>query len=168
MRCRYCESSMLEGFLTNYVCEECQEKLRLDPHYYDEGLKRKWVTPAGHNAIIYRFTYDSGNFYHTHLCGYLEIPAEHKLFEVDYNLIDIGDVKVPGGITFAGHIKDGESWHIGFDCAHGWMTEKEFNVPTVSKYLEHMSANLEQFSVLQVDEKTEANSLGGDNEPTEA
>lgn len=50
-----------------------------------------------------------------HLCGYVKIPKEHKLYKEEYSNID-EDFDVHGGITFSNYI--GDDWYIGFDCAH--------------------------------------------------
>lgn len=70
-----------------------------------------------------------------HLCGYVDIPATHPLFGIDYrsNIFDmiIGNLEVHGGITFTGRLEnpyninelpdyfdDLHDWLIGFDCNH--------------------------------------------------
>lgn len=63
-----------------------------------------------------------------HLCGYVDIPADHPLFGIDYrsNIFDmvIGNLEVHGGITFSGRLEnhynldDLHDWLIGFDCNH--------------------------------------------------
>ena len=50
--------------------------------------------------------------------AYVLVPTWHKVFEVDYNDIDI---KCHGGLTYSSHKlldKDFFGWWIGFDCAH--------------------------------------------------
>jgi hypothetical protein len=53
-------------------------------------------------------------------CGYVGIPKEHKLYNVDYNEIyEKGyDLEVHGGLTFANKIKDSDLWWLGYDCGH--------------------------------------------------
>lgn len=52
-----------------------------------------------------------------HLCGYVEIPKEHPLFE-QTSIWDF-PYEVHGGITFVDKLKqDPDSKYIGFDCAH--------------------------------------------------
>ena len=46
-------------------------------------------------------------------CGYVCIPATHKLFKVPYQDLDID---CHGGLTYSE--KEGKDWVIGFDCAH--------------------------------------------------
>lgn len=50
-----------------------------------------------------------------HLCGYVQIPKDHMLFEKHYDDIQID---VHGGLTYSNFYKD-EYW-IGFDCAHSF------------------------------------------------
>jgi hypothetical protein len=54
-----------------------------------------------------------------HLCGYVVIPANCKLSEL--NLVDVddeGDIRVHGGITFHGFHLELQKNVIGFDCGH--------------------------------------------------
>lgn len=54
-----------------------------------------------------------------HLCGYVEAPRGHPLFETPASACECLDVH--GGVTWAGTLEPEESgWLIGFDCAHGW------------------------------------------------
>lgn len=51
-------------------------------------------------------------------CAYVLIPYWHKLYEQDYNNIQI---KCHGGLTYSGHYllnKKYPGWWIGFDCNH--------------------------------------------------
>lgn len=50
------------------------------------------------------------------LCGYVDLPKDHKLYGKDYDNID---VNVHGGLTYADYTSD-DMWRIGFDCAHAW------------------------------------------------
>lgn len=57
--------------------------------------------------------------YSGHLCGYIEIPAGHKLCGVGYDDIESYynyDLPAHGGLTFSGTVD--ENYWIGFDCAH--------------------------------------------------
>lgn len=45
-----------------------------------------------------------------HLCGYIEVGADHPWHALTYN--DLNDVDVHGGLTFS------EKGKFGFDCAH--------------------------------------------------
>lgn len=54
-------------------------------------------------------------------CGYVALPAGHKLHGKDFWKSD-GEVVVHGGVTFAGKINNdelGRFW-VGFDMAHAW------------------------------------------------
>lgn len=54
----------------------------------------------------------------THPCAYVNIPANHKYFEKDYDSIDID---CHGGLTYANKKvtkSDIEGWWIGWDYAH--------------------------------------------------
>lgn len=51
-----------------------------------------------------------------HLCGYVDLPPEHKLFGVDADELDV-NIRVHGGITYA-NFTDTGNYRIGFDCAH--------------------------------------------------
>jgi hypothetical protein len=57
-----------------------------------------------------------------HLCGYVQIPEDHALAQMDYNIIfDNYDIDVHGGLTFSGSanwLGEKGSWWIGFDCGH--------------------------------------------------
>ncbi len=54
-------------------------------------------------------------FFGGHLCGYVDLPEDHKFFEKKYDDID---VDCHGGLTFSEE-KEGK-WRIGFDCAHSF------------------------------------------------
>lgn len=54
----------------------------------------------------------------THPTAYIEIPKGNRLWEKEYDDIDIN---VHGGLTYASHIMMGiesENWYIGWDYAH--------------------------------------------------
>ena len=56
-----------------------------------------------------------------HLCGYVQIPKGHKLYDLSYNEIEEKynyDVPAHGGLTFDGELQDQQGHWIGFDCAH--------------------------------------------------
>lgn len=56
-----------------------------------------------------------------HLCGYIEIPDNHILHNMDYDEIEkMYDYALPshGGLTFSGRSVGAEGYLIGFDCAH--------------------------------------------------
>ena len=86
-----------------------------------EGNIKKFVY-KGYNCLIRR----PHPFTMGHLCGYVEIPKEHKYYEKDYD--DIG-INCHWGLTFGSHLdkqaieEKGFSdfdigYWIGFDCAH--------------------------------------------------
>lgn len=51
-----------------------------------------------------------------HLCGYVEVPKENKIYGIeDYSGFDFD---VHGGITYAEFTEDKTKFVIGFDCAH--------------------------------------------------
>ena len=57
--------------------------------------------------------------YSGHLCGYIEIPSDHELYEMGYDEIEDkyqGLLPAHGGLTFSDFV-DNKHW-IGFDCAH--------------------------------------------------
>lgn len=53
-----------------------------------------------------------------YLCGYIEIPKDHKGYGVDYNDKMWDDISCHGGLTYSGKLDTPEKWYIGFDCAH--------------------------------------------------
>ena len=62
---------------------------------------------------------------HKYRCAYVLIPYWHKLYEVDYNDMQ---VECHGGLTYSGHYlldKKYPGWWIGFDCAHGGDTPEK-------------------------------------------
>jgi len=60
------------------------------------------------------------------LCGYVSIDKDSPLHNKNYYYInpkgieeDINDIKVHGGLTFAGKIEElNNEYSLGFDCAH--------------------------------------------------
>ena len=52
-----------------------------------------------------------------HLCGYVRLPEDHPLFQVDYFDESFPNFDVHGGITFSGSLFC-EGFYVGFDCAH--------------------------------------------------
>lgn len=61
------------------------------------------------------------------LLGYVEIPEGHPWYRKSYH--ELSRVKVHGGLTYSEPFKPGDwdakgdSWWIGFDCAHVGDTE---------------------------------------------
>lgn len=60
-----------------------------------------------------------------HLCGYVELPKEHKLYGKDYmdNEEIFNEIDVHGGVTYTNEIKFKQQnytidYVVGFDCAH--------------------------------------------------
>ena len=51
-----------------------------------------------------------------HLCGYVQVPKGHPLYEMGYGDEPIDNLDVHGGITYS-RMED-DRWWIGFDCAH--------------------------------------------------
>ena len=51
-------------------------------------------------------------------CGYVAIPKGHPLLGIDLQNKKFPDLRSRGGITFTGFGDDGETWLVGFDCAH--------------------------------------------------
>lgn len=86
----------------------------------EEGNYKEWTYQAQNgchfNCIIRR------NFRIKHLCGYVQLTKDNKLFEKDYMSIE-EPLIVHGGITYASYVED--KWFIGFDCAH--FSDETFN-----------------------------------------
>lgn len=87
-------------------------------------LEKQWTTVAGLDGYIMKM--DLG-----FLCGYVALPENHRLYEVDYE--DLDTIDVHGGITYSGYSQlenqkftesstqvDDNTWWIGFDCSHGY------------------------------------------------
>lgn len=61
-----------------------------------------------------------------HLCGYVELPKEHKLYgETDILMLDNNflNLEIHGGVTYTGRREfkqqnDTADYVVGFDCAH--------------------------------------------------
>lgn len=60
-----------------------------------------------------------------HLCGYVELPKEHKLYGKDYinNEEIFNEIDVHGGVTYTGEIRFKQQnytieYVVGFDCGH--------------------------------------------------
>lgn len=62
----------------------------------------------GYPCIILKHEYG-------HLCGYVGLSKEHKLFGKPNEDIY---ADVHGGVTFAGWLERADTWFVGFDCAH--------------------------------------------------
>jgi hypothetical protein len=72
------------------------------------NVVKEW-TCEGYPCLIIKHEYG-------HLCGYVGLPKEHKLYGKDYDDIY---ADVHGGVTFAGERRQqADTWFVGFDCAH--------------------------------------------------
>jgi hypothetical protein len=88
--------------------EELEEIIR------EEGDKKEGVY-RGYNYLILRMGPVEKRF---HLNGYVEIPEDHILYNVEYNDEEY-DIRVHGGLTFSGKIGcNTSSFYYGFDTAH--------------------------------------------------
>lgn len=77
---------------------------------------RKEFSYRGYQALIVRICPETLG----HLCGYVKIPKENKLYGMHYeDISEMYDYEMPahGGLTFSGSFEEGD-WWIGFDCAH--------------------------------------------------
>lgn len=84
-----------------------------------------------------------------HRCGYIEIPADHKYYCVEYDDVNI---EVHGGWTYSEYTYNNypteassKSWWIGFDCGHFGDTKdleliKSFGDDELTKYYVDMEA----------------------------
>jgi hypothetical protein len=68
-------------------------------------------THAGLNCLIIET--DLG-----YLCGYVAVPSDNPLYEMDYTNSRFPDLEVHGGVTYSSHMEKEGPWLIGFDCAH--------------------------------------------------
>lgn len=80
--------------------------------WHDEPDEENFIDDAtGYKCFIWRNR--SGS-----LCGYVGVPESHPLHGKGYDSVAHHmNIRVHGGLTFAGPLKDG-SWYFGFDCAH--------------------------------------------------
>ena len=70
------------------------------------------------------------------LCGYVEIPEEHKYHNVEY--MDIEEyIHVHGGLTYSGNLVD-DKYFLGFDCNH---YEDDINIQN-QEYVENQLKSL--------------------------
>lgn len=70
-----------------------------------------------------------------HLCGYVELPKEHKLYGKDNmdNEEIFNEIDVHGGVTYTGEIRFKQpnytiDYVVGFDCGH-WTDYVPFSLP---------------------------------------
>ena len=95
----------------------------------EHTLEKDWITEAGLRACVL-FVNDS------HRCGYVGVPAGHKLHGVSYNRMYENEIylDVHGGLTFSESgnkypvENDGLYW-FGFDCAHSGDATKYYSHP---------------------------------------
>ena len=67
-----------------------------------------------------------------HLCGYVVLPEDHKLYGTDYEEID---VDVHGGLTYS------ENGKVGFDCAHAGDC-----IPSIIKTLSDLGMSTDHYN----------------------
>lgn len=82
----------------------------------EEGNEKEF-TYKGFNCLIKRVRPDSAG----HLCGYVEIPSNHLLYDKDYDEIESEynyDLPSHCGLTYSGSMLGDERFFIGFDCGH--------------------------------------------------
>lgn len=85
-------------------------------------------------------------------CGYVGLPKCHPDFGKHYD--DIHDVKVHGGLTFAGYWEDQNDWlwYVGFDCGHFMDMDYEpllgytFLHPRLNKSLSYVQEETERLA----------------------
>lgn len=79
----------------------------------EEGNYKEWVYETNNGVTFTCFI--RRNFRLSHLCGYVQLTKDNKLFEQNY--WDITDpLIVHGGVTYTDYLED--KWLIGFDCSH--------------------------------------------------
>lgn len=77
-------------------------------------IEREWNTKCGLEAVVITVP-------HHHRCGYVMIPKDHGLFEIEYQTI-ANHVDVHGGLTFSGKLPfvSISSYWFGYDCGHSY------------------------------------------------
>ena len=90
--------------------------------------------------------------YSGQLCGYIEIPECHALYEMDCDEIEqYFDYELPvhGGLTFSDYIQ-GRRW-IGFDCAHASdlcpFSRFDLNRYKVYRDMNYVESNIKQIRI---------------------
>lgn len=89
--------------------------------------ERTWITKSGYVATIVLTK-------SAHRCGYVQLPADHLAFGLNYYQtevsienaanfpteaqIEVNDINIHGGLTYAGDFDNTDSWWFGFDAAH--------------------------------------------------
>lgn len=94
---------------------------------YDVNRKANpWETEPGFSDFIDEDTgyrcYIMRHLELKHLCGYVKLPKEHKLYgETNVDNEFLLNLDVHGGVTYAGELKPRYmevDYAVGFDCAH--------------------------------------------------
>lgn len=94
--------------------------------FYGTSPKGKWknVNKPGDEPDYLKFKYKGytceikrTSLSLLHLCGYVTLDRNNKLYGKKWDDEEIENLEVHGGITFAEPTKKGK-WQIGFDCAH--------------------------------------------------
>lgn len=108
---------------------------------------RKSFKYKGFDALILRVALG----YSGHLCGYVQIPKDHKLYAMHYDEIEqMHGYNVPAhhGLTFSGKIKgEGDGYWIGFDCAHinDHTPHSDFSIPgTIYRDMDYVENNIKE------------------------
>lgn len=84
---------------------------------YNEGNFEEWRDEeTGYLCRVIR-PYSNG-----HLCGYVNVPSNHPMFEVDYSSSfydgPFYGIEVHGGLTYSRDMGVKGNWWMGFDCVH--------------------------------------------------
>lgn len=108
---------MVKATVTTAITEEEGNRM-IDPKYKAiveiEGDKKDFEY-RGFQCHVWRVNPE----YSGHLCGYVEIPANHPVHGMDYDQVEeFYDYELPahGGLTFASEVEN--AYWIGFDCPH--------------------------------------------------
>ena len=107
----------------NHVSDDYQLQ---ENEFYGTFPKDKWknVNNPGDEPDYLKFKYKNylceikrPSLSLLHLCGYVTLERDNKLYGKEWFEKEIQNLEVHGGITFAEPTKEGK-WQIGFDCAH--------------------------------------------------
>lgn len=126
-------------------------------------IEKDWITNSNFRAIIIHYCYcieslklskdqlDSISI--GHRCGYLNIPKDHALYEVNYEEIE-KYFQVHGGITFSGNLPfiDPNLFWFGYDCSHH-NDKTSFNPNGIERTLDYCIKECE-FLAEQIAEET--------------
>lgn len=89
-------------------------------------IEKDWITEAGLRAVV--LAMEMG-----HRCGYVGVPLAHPHYGRDYSDSGLYDIRVHGGLTYAGQsisvpVDEANPLHwFGFDCAH-FMDAKDTSI----------------------------------------